>query len=39
MFGTVMGEPVLTAFERFWFLLICAGGVENVMVVNIVDSF
>lgn len=39
VFWTVAREPLLTAFERFRFFLIGAAGIEDVMVVNIVDDF
>jgi len=38
VFGSVMREPVMSALERFKLFLIGAGGVEDVMIVNVVDD-
>src|SRR5689334_10851843 len=39
VFWAVVGEPVLAVLKRFWLFLVSASGVENVMIVNVVDDF
>ena len=39
MFRAMMLEPFLPALEWLWFLLIGAGGMEDIVVVDIVDGF
>jgi hypothetical protein len=38
VFGTVVGKPFLTSFEKFRFFLISAGRVEDVMIVIVIDD-
>ncbi len=39
MLSAVVSEPVMATFQRFQVLLIGAGGMNNVMIVDVVDGF